>query len=142
MKEQIRLNQFIAQAMLADGDRSKLIELALKAIMGRETPCLYDGSQNCSICDRHNVHTVNDVIVRVSKEKRQICCVEWPVLQDEPGRLIGRKWIRSQVRHCKDQKMFLGTIFDFGPDLISEADPESTTNLSSLLLKATRNRSE
>ncbi len=43
----------------------------------------HEADQDCSECDYQDSWTVRDVIVRVSRESDQICCVEWPLIRAE-----------------------------------------------------------
>jgi hypothetical protein len=133
MRRKISVKSFISsvQSLDYEVDHERLVKLTCGAMLGRKTPCR---NESCCECTQHHVHTINDIIIRFTKKKQEICCVEWPMVQDEPGQVISGKFLRHQIRHRSNQTLSAGMIADLGPEHVSDADPNSDTNLSSILL--------
>ena len=77
MSKQSRLNRFISAVQNLNTYEPPLPpEMAnlLSDAMSGKTFCPYDESNECRDCDCHDVHTVNNLIIRVGKEKGDLCC--------------------------------------------------------------------
>ena len=137
MRRKVSVKSFISsvQSLDYEVDHERLVTLTCGALLGPKTPSPCR-NEICSECDMHHVHTINDIIIRFTKKKKEICCVEWPMCKDEPDQVISGKFLRHQIRHQRDQTVFAGMIADLGPEHVSDADPNSDTNLSSILLNA------
>lgn len=140
MNKKLTLKQFISEVKRSNGNFEEIASLAIMAILGHNCCCPHEDSECCSNCNSHNVQIVKDVIVRVNTQKRQICCVEWPMLKDEPGQLISWAFVRCQIRHCVGQLMLIGTITDLGSEIDTKPDSMSIPNLFSCLARAATDR--